>query len=67
MSKSLGQNIIKNIIGKYSQKRLVHTKKSAKGALETASKRAIQKTPETKSQEVHRRIIQRQLKVKQKI
>ena len=48
MSKSLGQNIIKNIIGKYSQKRLVHTKKSAKGALETASKRAIQKNTRNK-------------------
>ena len=44
-SKNMGKNIGKNInlSDKYSQKFLDHTKQSALDALETVSKRAIQK------------------------
>ena len=72
---------VSNLSGKYSQKGLDYAKQSAIDALKTVSKRAIQKTVEatgdfigdkiankvTKSQEIHGRIIQRQLKVKQRV
>ena len=44
MGKNNDKNISKNLSGKYSQKLLDHTKKSAANALKTVSKRAIQKT-----------------------
>ena len=44
MGKNIGKNIIKNLSGKYSQKLLDHTKKSATEALEISSKRVTQKT-----------------------
>ena len=40
------ENISKNVSSKYSQKLLCHAKQSATDALETASKRAIQKAAE---------------------
>ena len=43
MGKNIGKNISKNVSGKYSQKLLEHAKKSAAGALKTASDRAITK------------------------
>ena len=46
MGKSTGKNKSKNLNGKYSQKLLDHTKKSAADALKTSSKRVIQKTEE---------------------
>ena len=74
MSKNIGENVS----SKYSQKHLIVLKQFAKDALKTTSKRPIQKAAEVngdlisnkilkKSQEVHHRIVQRQLKVKQKI
>ena len=42
----VGKNINKNLSSKYSQKLLDHTKQSATDALETTSKKAIQKTAE---------------------
>ena len=46
MCKSTGENISKNIGGKYSQKLLDHAKQSVTDALETTSKRVIQKLAE---------------------
>ena len=47
MSKNISKNIITNFIHlSYSQKLLDHTKQSAKNALKTVSKTAIQKTTE---------------------
>ena len=46
MGKKIGEDIRKNLSGKYSQKLLDHTKKSAADALKTSSKRVIQKTAE---------------------
>ena len=74
MSKNIGENVC----SKYSQKHLIVLKQFAEDALKTTSKRPIQKAAEAngdlisnkilkKSQEVHHRIVQRQLKVKQKI
>ena len=40
------ENISKNVSSKYSQKLLCHAKQSATDALETVSKRAIQKAAE---------------------
>ena len=59
---------------KYSLKRPGHAKQSVKDVLKTDSKKAIQKTIETtddfkslkKPKRIHRKILQRQLKVKQK-
>ena len=49
-AKNMGENIHKNLSkilsGKYSQKLLDHSKKSATDALKTSSKRVIQKTAE---------------------
>ena len=39
MGKNIGENIIKNAKGKYSQKLLNHAKQSAADALKTASKK----------------------------
>ena len=79
MDKNIGNNISKNLSDKYCQKRLDYPKQSATDALKTASKRAIQKTAGAtvdltgnklminlqRSHEVHHRIVQRQLIVKQ--
>ena len=46
MDRNIGKNVSKNLISKYSHKILDHGKQSATDALETASKRAIQKTAE---------------------
>ena len=44
MGRSIGENISKNVIYKYSQKRLYHAKKSDTDRIKTASKTEIQKT-----------------------
>ena len=81
MSKNIGKNIIKNLSGKYSKTLFDHAKQSAGDAPKTVSKRAIQKIAEAtgdltgnklliklqKYQKLHHRIVQKQLKVKQKI
>ena len=46
MGKVTGKSISKNVSAKCGQKLLDHTKKSGKDALETNSKKAIQKTAE---------------------
>ena len=46
MGKNIGKNISKNLSSKYSQKRLDCTEQSARDALKTASKKAIQNTAE---------------------
>ena len=46
IDKNIGKNVSKNWSGKVSETFLDHVKESATGALETASKRAIQKTKE---------------------
>ena len=47
ISKNIGKIISKNISGKYSQKRLDHTKQCATKSVKTVSKRTIQKTVES--------------------
>ena len=47
MSKSLGKRISKNLVGKYSQKRLDYAKQSVSDAIKTTSKRATKKTAKT--------------------
>ena len=78
MCRNIGKNIHKNLRGKYCQKLLNHAKQSATHGLKTTSKRVIQKqqkqlviwlvirllTELLKSQEVHHRIIQKQLDMK---
>ena len=68
-----GKNISKNFSSKYSQKLLDHAKQSATYPHKTAPKSEIQKTAEAtadlignKSAKSHPKILQRQLKVKQK-
>ena len=77
-AKSIGRFIGKNISGKYSQKLFGHAKQSATNTLKAASWEAIEKTAEAtgdlfgkkllmksqKSENLHHRIIQKQLKVK---
>ena len=46
MDNNIGENISKNLSGKYAQKLLDHVKISATDALKTSSKRVIQKTTE---------------------
>ena len=46
MGKNIGKNVSKNISGKYCHKPLDHAKQFAADALETNSKRAIQRTAE---------------------
>ena len=41
MDKNIGKNISKNLIDKYSQKRLDHAKQSATDVIKTAWKRTI--------------------------
>ena len=70
MGKNIGTNISKKWSGKYNQRFLDHTKKSAEDPFKTASKRAIQKTAKStnyllvikseKLQKVHNKKIQRQ-------
>ena len=48
MARNIGKNIIKNVRSKYSQKSINQPKQSARDALETASKRSIQKTAEAR-------------------
>ena len=42
MGRNIGENIVKNLSSKYNQKLLDHAKQSARDALKTVSKRAIQ-------------------------
>ena len=56
MGKKIGKNISKNLSGKYSQKLLDHTKKSATDAYKTLQKF-------TKSQQIYNKIFQRQLQM----
>ena len=44
--RNIGENISKNLKGKYSQKLIDHDKQSAADAFKTASKKAIQKITE---------------------
>ena len=46
MGKNVGKNISKNVSSRYSHKLLDHAKKYATDALETASRRSVQKTAE---------------------
>ena len=46
MGKTIGENISKNLSGKYSQKLLDHVKQYPTDVLKTSSKRLIQKTSE---------------------
>ena len=80
MGKYIDKNISKNLSSKFWQKHLDYAKQSAEDDLKTASKKAIQKTTEAtvdlignKSARIlknflksHHRILQKQLKVKQK-
>ena len=73
MGENIARNIRKNLSSKYSQKILDHTKIPAVDALETAPRRAIQKTAvatgdlidnriadkTTKVQKIHHRIFQK--------
>ena len=77
MDKNIGKNIDKNLSCKYSQQLLDPAKQSATDTLKITPKRVIQKTAEatvdligkrianriTKAQEVHCRIIQKQLQM----
>ena len=44
LGKNIGKNISKNVSSKYGQKLLDHAKKSVTEAIESSSKRVIQKT-----------------------
>ena len=55
----MSKNISKTLSGKYSQKHLDYTRKSATDAFETASKRAIQKTAEATGDLVGNKIADR--------
>ena len=46
MHKNIGKNMSKNLSSKYGQKLLDHAKQSATDAINTSSKRVIQKTAE---------------------
>ena len=63
MGKNIDKNISKNLRGKYNQKLLDHAKKSATDALETTSKRAIQKTAEASGDLIGNKIANRITKV----
>ena len=82
MRKNIGKNMSKSLSSKYSQKLLDHAKQTATDALKATSKTVVQKTAEsagdlignriavniTKSLKgLHHRIVERQLKMKQKI
>ena len=77
MGKNVGKNISKNLSSKYSQKRFHHAKQSATDALKTTFTKAIQiaeatgdfignKNSKYNYKKNHYKILQRQLKVKQK-
>ena len=61
--KIIGKNISKNLSGKCSQKRLDHAKQSATDALETSSKRVLQKTAEATGYLIGNKIVDRITKV----
>ena len=61
-NKNNGENISKNLRGKYSQKLLDHAKKSATDALKTSSKRVIQKTAEATGDLIGNKIADRTTK-----
>ena len=63
MGKSIGKNRSTNLSGIYSRKFLDHAKQSATGALETASKRANQKTAEATGDSIGNKIADRITKV----
>ena len=56
MGKNIGKNLSKNLSGIYTEKRLNHAKKSATDALNTTSKRVIQKTAETTGDLIDKKI-----------
>ena len=77
MSKNIGKNINKNLVDIQNQKRFDHAEQSAKDALKTASKRAIQQTEEAAGDltgnkivklrefgNIHNKIIQKQLQMR---
>ena len=57
MCKNTGENISKNLSGKYSKKFLNHAKQSATDTFKTASKIAIQKTAETTDDLIGNKIV----------
>ena len=63
MGKYTGENISKNISGKYSQKLLDYAKQSATDVLKTTSKRVIQKTTESTSDLIGNKIADKITKV----
>ena len=63
MGKSILKNINKNLSGKYSQKLLDHTKKSATDAVKTSLKRVIKKIAEATSYLTGNKITEQILKV----
>ena len=63
MDKNIGENISKNLSGKYSQKNFYHAKKSAIDAFKTASKIVIQKTAETTGDLIGNKIVDKTAKV----
>ena len=81
MRKNISKNLSKTFNSKYSQKIFDHVKHSATDVPKTGSKIAIQKTAEAtgnfigkklltklqKYQDVHHSIVQKQLKLKQKM
>ena len=62
-AKNIGENISKDLNGKYSQKLLDHAKQSATDALKTTSKRAIEKTAEATGHLVGNKTADRIMKV----
>ena len=56
MGKNIGKNLSKNLSGIYTEKRLNYAKKSATDALNTTSKRVIQKTVETTGDLIDKKI-----------
>ena len=67
MGKSIGKNISKSLSGTNSQKPLDHTKQSATDALETTSKRVIQKSAEATGDLIGNKITNRITKVSENL
>ena len=63
IGRNIGKNISKNLSSKHSQKLIDHAKKSATDVVKTASKRAIQKTPEETVDLIGSKITDRIMKV----
>ena len=63
---NIGENISKNLRGKYSQKLLEHGKQSATDAFKTDSKRVILKTAEETGDLIGKKIANRITKVSKK-